>query len=207
MFTKKEIMIIDQSENIKGEQTEFRKVLKGILERGDFALEQFYNSRVIPELIQKFGYESFRVPKILKISINSGVGKISKNPKELQALRDKITVITGQKPRVTKAKSSVAGFNVREGMEVGLSVTLRGDKMYAFLCKLIHIVFPMILDFRGVTGGFDGFGNFNFGVTNVVFPELCYSGDLFGFDISIVTSASTDLEGSFLLESFGFPIV
>lgn len=186
----------------------FRKAVRDIIAGGDFDYRRVYRRKVVPQLVEEFGYTASEVPKILKISINCGVAKVAKNPKELEALQGKLAVLVGQQPRVTKARNSVAAFGVREGMDVGLAATLRGDRMYAFLCKLIHLVFPLILDFRGVRGGgFDGAGNFNFGLSRAVFPEFCYSAYEIGLEISIVTTARTDRECCFLLESFGFPIV
>lgn len=189
----------------------FRKVVSGIVRQREFDLERFYKVTIVPKLIEKFAYtDSSSVPRILKISVNRGIGKAVKTPKELASSLSEFSSIVGQRPCVTKARKSVAGFKVRAGMDVGLSVTLRREKMYAFLGKLIHINLPMVRDFRGLKPtSFDGAGNYSFGLEEQsVFPEISYAEivKFHGFDITIVTSANTDIEGRFLLESFGFPI-
>merc|ERR1711933_385696 len=189
----------------------FREVVKGIIKEREFDLERFYKVVISPKLIKKFGYtDLLSVPRILKISVNRGVGKAVKNPKELALSLSEFADIVGQRPCITKARKSIAGFKVREGMDVGLSATLRREKMYAFFGKLIHINLPMVRDFRGLKPtSFDGAGNYSFGLEEQsVFPEISYAKIIkfHGFDITIVTSANTDIEGRFLLESFGFPI-
>lgn len=186
----------------------FRKAVKDIIANNNFNYRRVYRRKIIPQLVEKFEYTAFEIPKILKISINYGIAKIAKNPKELEILQRKLAVLIGQQPRMTKAKNSIAAFNIREGMDVGLAATLRRNKMYTFLYKLIHPIFPLILDFRGIRrGNFDGTGNFNFGLSHVIFPEFCYPAYEISFEISIVTTARTDRECCFLLKSFGFPIV
>jgi large subunit ribosomal protein L5 len=137
------------------------------------------------------------------------LGKHQKNSKELGASVDEMTLVVGQKPTVNKAKKSVAGFKIRDGMSIGASVTLRQDRMYTFLTKLIHIVLPRIRDFRGISAnGFDGRGNYNLGLKEqLIFPEISYDDvtEIRGLDISIVTTAKTDEEARVLLKSFGMP--
>ena len=173
-------------------------------------LKKLYRETIIPSMIKDFGYKNIeQVPKVLKISVNRGLGEASKNSKELTVSLDEISIITGQKPILNKARKSVAGFKIRDGMPVGGSVTLRKEQMYTFLTKLIHIVLPRIRDFRGIDpSGFDGRGNYNFGLTEqLMFPEISYDdvNQLHGFDISIVTTAKTDEEAFTLLKGFGMP--
>ena len=147
--------------------------------------------------------------KIVKISVNRGVGEASKNSKELDASIEELRLIVGQQPTINKASKSVAGFKIRDGMEIGASVTLRKEQMYTFLTKLIHIVLPRIRDFRGINpNGFDGRGNYNLGLKEqLIFPEVSYDDvtQIRGLDISIVTTAKTDEEARALLKSFGMP--
>ena len=149
------------------------------------------------------------VPKLVKITINRGVGEASKNSKELETSLNELSIITGQRPRINKAKKSVASFKIRDGMPIGVSTTLRREKMYTFLSKLIHIDLPRIRDFRGISpNAFDGRGNYTLGLKEqLLFPEIAYDDvlELKGFDISIITTAKTDEEGLALLTSFGMP--
>lgn len=173
-------------------------------------LKILYKEKIIPSMIQDFGYKNIeQVPKLLKISVNRGLGEASKNSKELEISLKEIATITGQNPTLNKARKSVAGFKIREEMPVGGSVTLRKEKMYTFLTKLINIVFPRIRDFRGINpNGFDGRGNYNIGLTEqLMFPEISYDevNQLHGFDISIVTTAKTDEEALALLKGLGMP--
>ena len=161
-------------------------------------------------MIKEFGYKNIeQVPKVVKISVNRGLGEAAKNSKELEASLQEIAVITGQQPTVNKARKSVAGFKIRDGMPVGGSVTLRKEQMYTFLAKLIHIVLPRIRDFRGISpNGFDGRGNYNLGLKEqLMFPEISYDevNQLHGFDISIITTAKTDEEAFILLKGLGLP--
>ena len=161
-------------------------------------------------MIKEFGYKNIeQVPKVVKISVNRGLGEAAKNSKELEASLQEIAVITGQQPTVNKARKSVAGFKIRDGMPVGGSVTLRKEQMYTFLAKFIHIVLPRIRDFRGISpNGFDGRGNYNLGLKEqLMFPEISYDevNQLHGFDISIITTAKTDEEAFFLLKGLGLP--
>ena len=173
-------------------------------------LKNLYKQKIIPSLIEEFGYKNIeQVPKIVKISVNRGVGEATKNSKELDASVQEMSLIVGQQPIVNKSKKSVAGFKIRDGMPVGGSVTLRQGQMYNFLNKLINIVLPRIRDFRGINpNGFDGRGNYNLGLTEqLMFPEISYDDvtQLHGFDISIVTTAKTDEEAYALLKGFGMP--
>ena len=173
-------------------------------------LKSLYKQKIVPSLIEEFGYKNIeQVPKIVKISVNRGIGEAAKNSKELDASVQEMTLIVGQQPIVNKSKKSVAGFKIRDGMSIGASVTLRKDQMYTFLTKLIHIVLPRIRDFRGISpNGFDGRGNYNLGLKEqLIFPEVNYDDvtQMRGLDISIVTTAKTDEEARALLKSFGMP--
>jgi large subunit ribosomal protein L5 len=173
-------------------------------------LKNLYKQKIVPSLIEEFGYKNIeQVPKIVKISVNRGVGEASKNSKELDSSTQELGLIVGQKPTINKASKSVAGFKIRDGMAIGTSVTLRKDQMYTFLTKLIHIVLPRIRHFRGINpNGFDGRGNYNLGLKEqLIFPEISYDDvtQIRGLDISIVTTAKTDEEARALLKSFGMP--
>ena len=175
-------------------------------------LKTIYNEQIVPSLIKDFGYKSIeQVPKILKISVNRGLGEGARNSKELEANIKEIATISGQQPIINKARKSIAGFKIRDGMTVGASVTLRKEKMYAFLERLIHIVLPRIRDFRGISAkGFDGKGNYNLGIKDqLIFPEISYDdvNQLQGLDICIVTSAKTDEESYTLLKRLGMPLL
>ncbi len=160
--------------------------------------------------MSKFGYKSvMQLPKVEKIVINMGVGDAVQNSKALDAAVEELTIITGQKPVVTKAKKSIAGFRLREGMPIGAKVTLRGERMYEFLDKLISISLPRVRDFRGVSKkAFDGRGNYTLGVKEqLIFPEIDYDkvSKVRGMDIVIVTTANSDEEARELLTQFGMP--
>lgn len=170
-----------------------------------------YKEKAAPALIHEFKYKNIeQVPKLVKISINRSLGENSRNTKELQANLKEISLITGQQPIINKAKKSIAGFKIRDGMNVGVSVTLRKMKMYSFIERLIHIILPRIRDFRGISAeSFDGRGNYTFGVKDqLIFPEVSYDDveQLSGFDISIVTTAKTDEEAYYLLKYLGLPL-
>jgi large subunit ribosomal protein L5 len=174
-------------------------------------LKTTYKQQIVPYLISTFDYKNIeQVPKILKVSVNRGLGEGSRNAKELDACVKELAVIAGQQPTLNKAKKSIAGFKIRDGMPVGTSVTLRKEKMYSFLERLIHIVLPRIRDFRGISAeGFDGRGNYNLGIKDqLIFPEIVYDevAMLDGLDISIVTSAKTDEEAYALLKKLGMPL-
>ncbi len=165
---------------------------------------------VTPALMSKFEYTSvMQVPKVDKIVINMGVGDAVQNTKALDAAVEDLTIIAGQKPVVTKAKKSIAGFRLREGMPIGTKVTLRGERMYEFLDKLISVSLPRVRDFRGVSKrAFDGRGNYTLGVKEqLIFPEIDYDkvSKIRGMDINIVTTANSDEEAHELLKQFGMP--
>ncbi|MEB3103458.1 50S ribosomal protein L5 [Ferviditalea candida] len=171
--------------------------------------ERFHND-VTPQLMQKFNYTTvMQVPKIEKVVINMGVGEAVSNSKILDSAVSELQAIAGQKPVVTKAKKSIAGFKLREGMPIGVKVTLRGDRMYYFLDKLFNVALPRVRDFRGVsTKAFDGRGNYTLGLKEqLIFPEIEYDkiDKTRGMDIVIVTTARTDEEARELLDQLGMP--
>lgn len=173
-------------------------------------LKKLYQDEVAPALMQKFGYKStMQIPRLEKIVLNVGCSEARENAKVLDAVVSDLTAITGQKAVVTKAKKSVANFKLREGMPIGAKVTLRGDRMWEFLDRLICIAIPRIRDFRGISPkSFDGRGNFSMGVTEqLIFPEIDFDkvDRTRGMDITIVTTAATDEEGKALLDAFHFP--
>jgi large subunit ribosomal protein L5 len=173
-------------------------------------LLEYYRKDVAPELKQRFGYKSvMEVPRITKITLNMGVGEAVADKKVLENAVGDMQKIAGQKPVVTKAKKSIAGFKIRDGYPIGCMVTLRGPRMYEFLDRLISLALPRVRDFRGVAGkGFDGRGNYNMGVKEqIVFPEIEYDkvDALRGMNISISTTAKTDEEAKALLGAFKFP--
>jgi large subunit ribosomal protein L5 len=169
-----------------------------------------YGTELRERLQQELGLENImQVPRPVKIVVNMGVGDAIREPRQLEgAVRD-LTAITGQKPLVTKAKQSIAGFKVREGQSIGAKVTLRGDRMWEFLDRLLSIALPRIRDFRGLAPkGFDGHGNYTLGLTEqLVFPEVDYDSivKVRGMDITLVTTAATDEHGRTLLSALGFP--
>ncbi len=169
-----------------------------------------YRNEITPALMEKFNYSSImESPKISKIVINIGAGDAVANPKVLDDAVNELTLITGQKPLVTRAKKSIATFKLREGMPIGCKVTLRGDRMYDFLDKLVTIALPRVRDFRGVNPkGFDGRGNYTLGIKEqLIFPEINYDkvSKIRGMDIVFVTTANTDQEAFELLKLFGMP--
>ena len=173
-------------------------------------LEQRYKEQVVPALMKQFQYSSImQAPKIEKVVINVGVGDAIANPKAMEEVVAEITQICGQKPIVTKAKKSIANFKLREGMAIGCKVTLRGERMYEFLDKLMNISLPRVRDFRGVSDtSFDGRGNYTLGIKEqIIFPEIDYDkiDALRGLDITLTTTARTDDEGRALLRAFKFP--
>jgi len=173
-------------------------------------LKEKYQSEIIPALMGKFNYKSvMQAPKLEKIVINMGVGDAVANSKALDAAVEELTSITGQKPVVTRAKKSIAGFRLREGMPIGAKVTLRGERMYEFLDKLVSVSLPRVRDFRGISKkSFDGRGNYTLGVKEqLIFPEIDYDkvNKVRGMDIVIVTTANTDEEARELLTQFGMP--
>ncbi|EZP79121.1 50S ribosomal protein L5 [Parageobacillus genomosp. 1] len=173
-------------------------------------LKEKYVNEVVPALMSKFNYKSImQVPKIEKIVINMGVGDAVQNPKALDNAVEELTLIAGQKPVVTRAKKSIAGFRLRAGMPIGAKVTLRGERMYEFLDKLISVSLPRVRDFRGVSKkSFDGRGNYTLGIKEqLIFPEIDYDkvNKVRGMDIVIVTTANTDEEARELLTLLGMP--
>ncbi len=173
-------------------------------------LKQLYAETIIKDLMGKFGYKSImEVPKILKITLNMGVGEAVSDKKLILKAVEDLTLIAGQKPVVANARKSVAGFKIREGWPIGCKVTLRGARMYEFLDRLINISIPRIRDFRGFSAkAFDGAGNYNLGIREqIVFPEIDYDkiDKIRGLDIAITTSAKTDAEAKALLAAFKFP--
>ncbi len=173
-------------------------------------LKTVYNDTVVKGMMDKFGYTNkLEVPKIEKIVINMGVGEAKDNSKAMDSAVNDLTIISGQKPLVIKAKKSVAAFKVREGMAIGTKVTLRGNRMYEFLDRLVNLSLPRVRDFRGVNpDSFDGRGNYAMGVKEqLIFPEISYDkiDKIRGMDIIIVTTAKTDEEARELLTLFGMP--
>ncbi len=175
-------------------------------------LREKYNDQVVSALTEKFNYDNvMQVPKLEKVVVNIGVGEAKDNPKTLESAVRDLTTITGQKPVVTRAKKSIANFKIREGMNLGCKVTLRGEKMYEFLDKLMNIALPRVRDFRGVSDkSFDGRGNYSLGLKEqLIFPEIEYDDidTLRGMNIVVVTTAETDEEAKALLEELGMPFV
>ncbi len=173
-------------------------------------LKTVYNETIVPKLMEQFSYTNIhQAPKLTKISINRGLGEASQNAKALEASIKEISTITGQRPVVTRARKAIAGFKIREGMPVGMMVTLRGERMYAFLDRFVNLALPRIRDFRGVSPkSFDGRGNYTIGLREqLIFPEVEYDNvdQVRGMDISIITTANTDEEGRALLKEFGMP--
>ena len=174
------------------------------------AFKELYNNEIKNNLMEKFGYKSImQVPKLDKIVVNIGVGEASHDSKFIEAAAKDLEVITGQKPIITKAKKSIAGFKLREGQPIGVKVTLRGEAMYNFMEKLIKVALPRVRDFRGISGkAFDGFGNYTLGIKEqLIFPEIDYDNivKLRGMDIVFVTTAKTNEEAFELLSGFGMP--
>lgn len=173
-------------------------------------LKTFYTDKVVPKLMEQFEYSNIhQVPKLVKVTVNRGLGEASQNAKALEASVSELGTITGQRPVVTRAKKAIAGFKIRQGMPVGAMVTLRSERMYAFLNRLINLTLPRIRDFRGVSGkSFDGRGNYTLGLREqLIFPEIEYDriDQIRGMDVTIVTTANTDEEGRALLKELGMP--
>src|SRR5690625_2378234 len=173
-------------------------------------LQQKYKEEIIPSMMEKFNYKSvMQVPKIEKIVLNMGVGDAVQNAKALDNAIEELSLISGQRPVITRAKKSIAGFRLRQGMPVGVKVTLRGERMYEFLQKLIAVSLPRVRDFRGVSNkAFDGRGNYTLGVREqLIFPEIDYDkvSKVRGMDIVIVTTSNTDEEAHELLAMLGMP--
>ncbi len=173
-------------------------------------LKELYTTSIVPKLVSLYEYDSvMQAPKLEKIVINIGVGDAVSNSKALDQAVEELTLLTGQKPVTTKAKKSISNFKLREGQAIGAKVTLRGDRMYYFLEKLVSVALPRVRDFRGVSGdSFDGRGNYTLGVKEqIIFPEINIDKvtKVRGMDIIIVTTAKTDKEAKSLLTEFGFP--
>ena len=173
-------------------------------------LRQHYSGTVVPALTKEFGYKNIMaVPKIEKVSVNVGLGEATQNPKLMDGAMNELGAIAGQRPLVRKAKKSIAAFKLREGMSIGCMVTLRGDRMYEFLDRLMNVALPRVRDFRGVSSkSFDGRGNYTLGIKDqLIFPEIDYNKveKVKGMNISITTTAKTDAEGLALLRGMGMP--
>ena len=175
-------------------------------------LKDYYVSDVAPALMKKFGYKSvMQIPKLEKVVINVGAGEAKDNAKVIDAIMTDLAAITGQKPIVCRAKKSVANFKLREGMPIGVKVTLRAEKMYEFVDKLFNVAFPRVRDFRGISANsFDGKGNYSTGIKEqLIFPEIEYDkiDKVRGMDINFITTANTDEEGRELLSLLGAPFI
>ncbi len=173
-------------------------------------LSDFYKNECVPLMMQEFRYKSpMQVPRLQKVIVNMGLGEATQNIKVLDSASAELGAITGQKPVVTRARRSIAAFKLREGMPIGCMVTLRRDRMYEFLDKLMNIALPRVRDFRGVSGkSFDGRGNYTLGIKEqIIFPEIDYDkiDKIKGMNITIVTTAKTDEEAKFLLSRLGMP--
>lgn len=173
-------------------------------------LKETYQNEIVDAMTKKFGYKNvMQVPKLAKIVVNMGIGEAKENSKILDNAMAELEIITGQKPVPTKAKKSIANFKLREGMPIGCMVTLRGDKMYEFLDRLVNLALPRVRDFRGVNpNAFDGRGNYALGIKEqLIFPEIEYDkvDKVRGMDVVVVTTAETDEEARELLTQFGMP--
>lgn len=173
-------------------------------------IKKLYTEEAAPALFKKFNYKStMQIPKMDKIVINMGLGEAKDNPKVIDAALSDLSLITGQKPVITKAKKSVANFKLRQGMNIGVKVTLRGDKMYEFIDRLFNVALPRVRDFRGINpNAFDGRGNYSLGIKEqLIFPEIEYDkiDKIRGMDVIFVTTAKTDEEGRELLTLLGAP--
>ncbi|OZG70899.1 50S ribosomal protein L5 [Hahella sp. CCB-MM4] len=172
--------------------------------------KELYQKEVVPALMKEFSYSSvMQVPRVEKITLNMGVGEALGDKKQIDAAVADLEAITGQKAVVTKARKSVAGFKIRQGFPIGCKVTLRGERMWEFMERLVDIALPRVRDFRGINGkSFDGRGNYSMGVKEqIIFPEIDYDkiDKVRGMDITVTTSAGTDAEGKALLSAFNFP--
>ena len=186
------------------------KAAKPKAAKSDARLRKHYKNTVVPALVKEFGYKNvMAVPKIDKVSVNIGLGEATQNSKLMDGAVNELGTIAGQKPVITKAKKSIAAFKLREGMAIGTMVTLRGDRMYEFLDRLMNVALPRVRDFRGVsTKSFDGRGNYTMGIKDqLIFPEIDYNKveKVKGMNISITTTARTDAEGLSLLRHMGMP--
>jgi large subunit ribosomal protein L5 len=191
-----------------GEKTP--KAAKTPSKKPDARLRHVYLERVVPALVKEFGYKNvMAVPRIDKVSVNIGLGEATQNAKLMDGAVNELGQIAGQKPVITRAKKSIAAFKLREGMAIGTMVTLRGDRMYEFLDRLMNVALPRVRDFRGVSSkSFDGRGNYTLGIKDqLIFPEIDYNKveKVKGMNISITTTAKTDAEGLALLKQMGMP--
>jgi large subunit ribosomal protein L5 len=173
-------------------------------------LKDYYKKEIVPRLTKDFGYKNvMQVPRITKIVVNMGLGEALSNIKILDSASEEISLITGQRPVITKARKSVANFKLREGNPIGCAVTLRREKMYEFLDRLVNVALPRVRDFRGISPkGFDGRGNYTFGIKEqIIFPEISYDkiDKIKGMNITVVTTAKTDEEARSLLRYLGMP--
>jgi large subunit ribosomal protein L5 len=187
-----------------------RQIQAKDLKMTEARLRQHYKKNVIPALVKEFGYKNvMAVPKIDKVALNIGLGEATQNGKLMDGAVNELGQIAGQKPVITKAKKSIAAFKLREGMAIGTMVTLRGDRMYEFLDRLMNVALPRVRDFRGVSSkSFDGRGNYTLGIKDqLIFPEIDYNKveKVKGMNISITTTARTDAEGLALLKHMGMP--
>jgi len=176
----------------------------------EVALKKRYAEEIRPELIKRFGFDNIMAaPRLVKIVVNQGLGEAKEDSRILEKAGKELAIITGQQPAITRAKKSISNFKLRQGMPIGLRVTLRGDRMWIFAEKLVNIALPRIRDFRGVNpGAFDGRGNYNLGLREqAIFPEITFDmvDTVRGMDIAVVTTAKTDEEAKALLELLGFP--
>lgn len=173
-------------------------------------LYEFYQKEVMPKLQEKYNYRNvMQVPKVVKVVLNMGLGEAIKNAKILESAAAELALISGQKPVITKSKKSIAAFKLREGMPIGCTVTLRREKMWDFINRLINVSLPRIRDFRGISGkAFDGRGNYTLGIREqIIFPEIQYDkiDKIKGLNVTVVTTANTDEEGKELLKLLGMP--
>ncbi len=190
---------------VEGEQRAFKMKTVDIL-----SLKERYKQGVVPAMMRDFQYANgMQVPRLKKVVVNVGLGEAISNAKALDSAAKELGQITGQRPVITRAKKSIAGFKLREGMSIGCAVTLRGARMYEFIERLLHAALPRIRDFRGVSSkAFDGKGNYTLGIREqLIFPEVNYDevAMVHGMDVTVVTSAVTDDEGRALLKHLGFP--
>lgn len=174
------------------------------------SLKEFYEKECVSLLTKEFGYKNvMQVPKLVKIVLNMGLGEAIQNAKALDSATEELSLISGQRPIITKARKSIASFKLREGMSIGCMVTLRGTRMYDFFTKLVHVALPRVRDFRGVSKkSFDGRGDYTLGIKEqIIFPEIDYNKveKIRGLNVTIVTSAKTDNEGRYLLRLMGMP--
>jgi len=173
-------------------------------------IKEYYQTTVVPALLEKYKYKNpMQVPALVKIVVNMGLGEAIQNAKILDSAQEELSLITGQRPVMRKARKSIASFKLREGMTIGCKVTLRRDSMYHFLDKLVNVALPRVRDFRGINPkGFDGRGNFSMGIKEqIIFPEINYDkiDKIRGMNITVVTSATNDEEAKQLLENLGMP--